>query len=246
MDKRTHHPARPRKGGSYGSADACGFLRCRRARHGAPRLHPECTSRAGRSHTAWTCPSSAARATGAAVSTSSASADETADEVSRLREQRTALEQLIRDLMKWIGLLRHKASSLRALAAGSARGLAHDRSTRERGDGLTPGSLDPRALAEALGADPSGQPPASSGHRSSRLVRGLSADEAITRARSMWDTVVDPTDAAACERLSQSADRLAASLQVRVDEALDQYTKLGDELTRALERGRRVGGGSVE
>lgn len=230
------HPARPAKGGPDGLDRLRAYLGCRpgpgsTARYGreCPRVARGCGPRNR---------TSVARSVGYAVSAPSTSGADAANEVSRLREQRTALEVLIRDLMKWIGLLHHKAFSLRALAAGSPR--TADQGTPAQGDGLTPGSLDPRALAEALSGD-SPRPSRDTGRRPARLLRGLGAEEAIARARSLWDTVVDPADTAACERLSEAADRLAIALQARVDEALDQYAKLGDELVHALERVRHLG-----
>lgn len=151
--------------------------------------------------------------------------------VRQLRELRAGLNQLIRELMAWIGLLRHKAMTLRSLAA---------RPASRRGDvgspsGLVPGSLDPRAVAEVLANGMSRLRPRPAIRGTLSLV-GVGADEVIERARALWDTVADPADAVACERLADSAERLAAQLQDRLDLALDEYQALGDELVRALRR----------
>lgn len=157
-------------------------------------------------------------------------------DVTRLREQRRSLKRLTRDLMVWIGLLRHKAMSLRALSGPLSDGPPA---------GLTPGSLDPRALAAQL--TQSVRPArATTPAAPAQQLTGLDVDEVIARARTLWETVADPADPQACQLLSEAADSLAAQLEVRVNEALDQYRRLGDEMVRSLrgvKRRRRADAG---
>lgn len=157
--------------------------------------------------------------------TVSVSDPDTPRDTSTLRELRAALEQFTRELMEWIALLRHKALALRAIAGKSGG------STRS----LTPGFLDPRVLADALAANmPRVRPDFPMLGPLQRVGQG--AEEVLDRARALWERVADPADAQACLDLADAAEALAAQLQQRVDEALDEYEALGDELTLALAR----------
>jgi hypothetical protein len=137
-------------------------------------------------------------------------------EVRRLRLLRQALGELLGDLRFWTDLLRHKADALRAVAAVP----------------LTPGSLEPEALAEALGKNPP-SPWTRGGTQRPRLVSETTED-LLRRARELWETVADPRDLGAARDLADAAGRLADQLEDRWHVTRDQLRSTGDELARAL------------
>jgi hypothetical protein len=153
--------------------------------------------------------------------------------VSLLRELRAALEQLTRELMEWVGMLRHKALALRAVAARQMQTPISEEDATDSDRSLLPGSLDPRALAQAL-AESLPRLSSDSSLLAPLQYAGVGAEEAIKRARVLWDRVADPTDPKACLELADAADALAVQLEERIDEALDEYESLGDELAAAL------------
>ena len=143
--------------------------------------------------------------------------------VKRLRGVRHTLEWAVRELRVWIDLLRHKAAALRAVTAAS------EASARS----LTPGSLKPEALAEALAA---GIPAPRSKNRPPLRVVGDDTDDLLRRARVLWETVADPDDPIATHDLANAADRLADRLEVRWREARDELRSTRDQLAHALAR----------
>lgn len=141
-------------------------------------------------------------------------------DVSSLRALRQAQGELLGDLRFWTDLLRHKADALRAVAAVP----------------LTPGSLEPEALAEVLAKNPP-SPWARGRTRQPRLL-GDSADELLRQARELWQTVADPRDVEAARGLADAAGRLADQLEHRWHVTRDQMRSTGDELARALAANR--------
>ncbi len=151
-----------------------------------------------------------------------------AAEVKRLRRLRHTLDQVVRELRVWVDLLRNKALALRAVAAVPRESTRpYERELHP----LSPGSLDPRTLANALAAQ--GSPPRQ--HRRIPAPRLVSddTDEVLHEAQVLWDTVADPYDAQACRDLADAADRLADKLEDRWRDARDQLRSVSEALNRA-------------
>lgn len=147
----------------------------------------------------------------------------------KLRSVRHTLEWVVRELRVWIDLLRHKALALRAVTAATD---AHDGLDARR-RALTPGSLQPDALAEALAA---GVPAPRSKNRPPLRVVGDDTDDLLRRARVLWEMVADPDDPIATHDLADAADRLADRLELRWREARDDLRSTRKRLTHVLAR----------
>jgi hypothetical protein len=151
-------------------------------------------------------------------------------DVQRLRRLRRRLERAIRELRIWIDLLRNKAVALRAISAAGGRS---DLPGQRRPDtALTPGSLDPELLADALAAAPVPHPRAA--NRAGLRVVQEDTGELLRKARVLWETVADPDDPIASHDLADAADRLADRLEQRWRVVRDEWRSAGDELARAL------------
>ncbi len=146
------------------------------------------------------------------------------DVTAAARDCAPGLEQFVRELMTWSDLLRHKALALRALAEPLRRAVADPLGRRWT---LRAGGRAARVCPK-LRSQPV--------ERNPLRLAGLGAEDAIERARAMWDTVADPRDTRTPRASRTLAERLADQLEDRVNEALDEYEALGEELDRALAR----------
>lgn len=141
----------------------------------------------------------------------------------RLRHQRHALTQALHELRVRIDLLRHKALALRAVSqtVGATAPYA-----------LSPGSMSPEALAEALAEQ---SPPRQ--RRRNLPGQRTGADgtaELLRRAMVLWNVVGDPEDPLACQDLAAAADRLADRLEERWRATREDWRSVGEELAQSL------------